>query len=52
MSKYIVDLDTGSVVYAESCVLVDDGDMEWDSEEGFMDYAHMTGTPVLDLEKK
>ena len=47
MSKWILDIQSGTLVDAENCVIVDDSNTDFDEEEAFMDYAESVGTPVL-----
>ena len=47
MSKWILDIQSGTVVDAENCVIVDDFNTDFDEEEAFIDYAESVGIPVL-----
>jgi len=48
MSKWILDIQSGTLVDAENCVIVDDSNTDFDEEEAFMDYAESVGIPVLE----
>lgn len=51
MSKWILDIQSGTLVQAENCVIFDDSVLEnypsVEDEEDFIDYAESLGTPVL-----
>lgn len=51
MSKWILDIQSGTLVQAENCVIFDDFILEnypsVEDEEEFIDYAESLGTPVL-----
>lgn len=47
MSKWILDIQSGTLVDAENCVIVDDFNTDFDEEEAFIDYAESVGIPVL-----
>lgn len=49
--KWILDIQSGTLVYAENCVIFDDSVLEnhppVEDEEDFIDLAQELGTPVL-----
>ena len=51
MSKWILDIQSGTLVGAENCVIFDDSVLEnypsTESDEDFFDYAEALGKPVL-----
>jgi len=47
MSKWVLDIQSGTLVDAENCVIVDDFNTDFDEEEAFIDYAESVGIPVL-----
>jgi len=51
MSKWILDIQSGTLVQADNCVIFDDSvmeAMEWDdTDDEFIAYAEKIGTPVL-----
>lgn len=51
MSKWILDIQSGTLVQAENCVIFDDAILEnypsVEDEQDFIDYAESLGTPVL-----
>jgi len=51
MSKWILDIQSGTLVDAENCVIFDDSVLTnystTEDEEEFFDYAEKYGTPVL-----
>lgn len=48
MSKWVLDTQSDTVIQADYCVIFDDGGIDFETEEDFIEYGSSVGADVLD----
>lgn len=48
MNKFVLDKESNTILHAQHCIIFDDANFWFDSEEEFIEHGLSVGTPVLD----